>query len=144
MAKGRQGDAVSPPRSLAVLSKCRYTTESPPEAFCPMALLSSFNEDRPISYIRGYPIYCATLLTVAYGVGILLSAILFIEFRHSASPRRFRCACIKLQLQYSTFIIHSFIFERCVTNIFNFFSSLVFFSSFTCVFQVNCFFLFSS
>jgi hypothetical protein len=41
-----------------------------------MALLSSFNEDRPVSYIRGYPIYCATLLTVAYGVGILLTAIL--------------------------------------------------------------------
>ena len=41
-----------------------------------MALLSSFNEDRPVSYIRGYPIYCATLLTVAYGVGILLSALL--------------------------------------------------------------------
>jgi hypothetical protein len=41
-----------------------------------MALLSSFNEDRPVSYIRGYPIYCATLLTVAYGLGILLSALL--------------------------------------------------------------------
>ena len=41
-----------------------------------MALLSSFNEDRPVSYIRGYPIYCATILTVAYGVGILLTAIL--------------------------------------------------------------------
>ena len=41
-----------------------------------MALLSSFNEDRPVSYIRGYPIYCATLLTVAYGAGILLTAIL--------------------------------------------------------------------
>jgi len=41
-----------------------------------MALLSSFNEDRPVSYIRGYPIYCATLLTVAYGIGILLTAIL--------------------------------------------------------------------
>lgn len=41
-----------------------------------MALLSSFNEDRPVSYIRGYPIYCATLLTIAYGVGILLTALL--------------------------------------------------------------------
>jgi membrane associated rhomboid family serine protease len=41
-----------------------------------MALLSSFNEDRPVSYIRGYPIYCATLLTIAYGVGILLTAVL--------------------------------------------------------------------
>ena len=41
-----------------------------------MALLSSFNEDRPVSYFRGYPIYCATLLTVAYGVGILFTAIL--------------------------------------------------------------------
>jgi membrane associated rhomboid family serine protease len=36
-----------------------------------MALLSSFNEDRPVSYFRGYPIYCATILTVAYAVGVL-------------------------------------------------------------------------
>jgi membrane associated rhomboid family serine protease len=41
-----------------------------------MALLSSFNEDRPVSYFRGYPIYCATLLTIAYGLGILFTAIL--------------------------------------------------------------------
>ena len=40
-----------------------------------MALLSSFNEDRPVSYIRGYPIYCATLLTVAYAAGILLTTV---------------------------------------------------------------------
>jgi membrane associated rhomboid family serine protease len=44
-----------------------------------MALLSSFNEDRPVSYFRGYPIYCATLLTAAYGIGILLTA-----FSHQA------------------------------------------------------------
>ncbi len=36
-----------------------------------MALLSSFNEDRPVSYFRGHPIYCATILTIAYGVGVL-------------------------------------------------------------------------
>jgi rhomboid family protein len=36
-----------------------------------MALLSSFNEDRPVTYFRGYPIYYATLLTVAYGIGVL-------------------------------------------------------------------------
>ena len=36
-----------------------------------MALLSSFNEDRPVTYFRGYPIYCATILTVAYAVGVL-------------------------------------------------------------------------
>jgi membrane associated rhomboid family serine protease len=36
-----------------------------------MALLSSFNEDRPVSYFRGYPIYCATILTVSYAVGVL-------------------------------------------------------------------------
>ena len=40
-----------------------------------MALLSSFNEDRPVSYFRGYPIYCATILTIAYGIGILLTAL---------------------------------------------------------------------
>ena len=36
-----------------------------------MALLSSFNEDRPVSYFRGHPIYCATILTIAYGFGVL-------------------------------------------------------------------------
>ena len=36
-----------------------------------MALLSSFNEDRPVTYFRGHPIYCATILTVAYGIGVL-------------------------------------------------------------------------
>ena len=36
-----------------------------------MALLSSFNEDRPVTYFRGYPIYYATILTVAYAVGVL-------------------------------------------------------------------------
>jgi hypothetical protein len=36
-----------------------------------MALLSSFNEDRPVTYFRGHPIYCATILTVAYAVGVL-------------------------------------------------------------------------
>src|SRR3984957_20537945 len=36
-----------------------------------MAFLSSFNEDRPVSYFRGHPIYCATILTIAYGVGVL-------------------------------------------------------------------------
>jgi hypothetical protein len=36
-----------------------------------MALLSSFNEDRPVTYFRGYPIYCATILTLTYAVGVL-------------------------------------------------------------------------
>src|ERR1700751_3740812 len=36
-----------------------------------MALLSSFNEDRPVTYFRGYPIYCATILTISYGIGVL-------------------------------------------------------------------------
>jgi hypothetical protein len=36
-----------------------------------MALLSSFNEDRPVTYIRGYPIYYATILTIAYATGVL-------------------------------------------------------------------------
>jgi membrane associated rhomboid family serine protease len=36
-----------------------------------MALLSSFNEDRPVTYFRGYPIYCATILTISYAVGVL-------------------------------------------------------------------------
>jgi membrane associated rhomboid family serine protease len=40
-----------------------------------MALISSFNEDRPVSYFRGYPIYYATLLTIAYLVGIVLTAL---------------------------------------------------------------------
>ncbi|MBV9488281.1 MAG: hypothetical protein JO069_00965 [Verrucomicrobia bacterium] len=40
-----------------------------------MALISSFNEDRPVSYFRGYPIYFATLLTVAYAVGVVLTAV---------------------------------------------------------------------
>jgi membrane associated rhomboid family serine protease len=41
-----------------------------------MALLSSFNEDRPVSYFRGHPIYCATILTIAYGIGVVLTTIL--------------------------------------------------------------------
>jgi membrane associated rhomboid family serine protease len=36
-----------------------------------MALLSSFNEDRPVTYFRGYPIYYATILTLTYAVGVL-------------------------------------------------------------------------
>jgi len=36
-----------------------------------MALLSSFNEDRPVTYFRGYPVYCATILTVTYAIGVL-------------------------------------------------------------------------
>ncbi len=40
-----------------------------------MALISSFNEDRPVSYFRGYPIYCATLLTIAYAAGVVLTAV---------------------------------------------------------------------
>src|SRR5208282_2495099 len=36
-----------------------------------MALLSSFNEDRPVTYFRGYPIYYATILTMAYAIGVL-------------------------------------------------------------------------
>jgi hypothetical protein len=36
-----------------------------------MALLSSFNEDRPVTYFRGYPIYYATILTISYGIGVL-------------------------------------------------------------------------
>ena len=38
-----------------------------------MALLSSFNEDRPVTYFRGYPIYCATILTISYAVGVLVT-----------------------------------------------------------------------
>jgi membrane associated rhomboid family serine protease len=41
-----------------------------------MALLSSFNEDRPVTYFRGHPIYCATILTIAYAVGVILTALL--------------------------------------------------------------------
>ena len=40
-----------------------------------MALISSFNENRPVSYFRGYPIYYATILTIAYGLGVVLTAI---------------------------------------------------------------------
>jgi hypothetical protein len=40
-----------------------------------MALISSFNEDRPVSYFRGYPIYYATIITVLYGLGVVLTAI---------------------------------------------------------------------
>jgi Rhomboid family len=36
-----------------------------------MALISSFNEDRPVTYFRGYPVYCATILTFAYAFGVL-------------------------------------------------------------------------
>jgi membrane associated rhomboid family serine protease len=36
-----------------------------------MALLSSFNGDRPVTYFRGYPIYYATILTISYAVGVL-------------------------------------------------------------------------
>jgi rhomboid family protein len=36
-----------------------------------MALISSFNEDRPVTYFRGYPIYYATILTISYGIGVL-------------------------------------------------------------------------
>ena len=36
-----------------------------------MALLSSFNEDRPVTYFRGYPIYYAPILTIAYAIGVL-------------------------------------------------------------------------
>ncbi len=36
-----------------------------------MALISSFNEDRPVTYFRGYPVYCATILTVTYAIGVL-------------------------------------------------------------------------
>jgi hypothetical protein len=41
-----------------------------------MALLSSFNEDRPVSYFRGYPIYYATIITIAYGLGVILTALM--------------------------------------------------------------------
>jgi membrane associated rhomboid family serine protease len=40
-----------------------------------MALLSSFNEDRPVTYFRGHPIYCATILTSAYGIGVVLTTL---------------------------------------------------------------------
>jgi hypothetical protein len=40
-----------------------------------MALLSSFNEDRPVTYFRGYPIYYATILTIAYALGVLATFI---------------------------------------------------------------------
>jgi hypothetical protein len=36
-----------------------------------MALISSFNEDRPVTYFRGYPVYCATILTFTYAIGVL-------------------------------------------------------------------------
>jgi membrane associated rhomboid family serine protease len=36
-----------------------------------MALLSSFNEDRPVTYFRGHPIYWATILTGTYAIGVL-------------------------------------------------------------------------
>jgi hypothetical protein len=42
----------------------------------PMALISSFNEDRPVSYFRGYPIYHATLITIAYAVGVIVTTVL--------------------------------------------------------------------
>lgn len=38
-----------------------------------MALLSSFNEDRPVTYFRGYPIYYATILTIAYAAGVVVT-----------------------------------------------------------------------
>lgn len=38
-----------------------------------MPLLSSFNEGRPVTYFRGHPIYYATLLTIAYSVGVVLT-----------------------------------------------------------------------
>ena len=38
-----------------------------------MALISSFNEDRPVTYFRGHPIYCATILTISYAIGVLLT-----------------------------------------------------------------------
>src|ERR1700724_2060548 len=40
-----------------------------------MALLSSFNEDRPVTYFRGYPIYYATILTISYGIGVLATLL---------------------------------------------------------------------
>lgn len=40
-----------------------------------MALISSFSENRPVSYFRGYPIYYATILTISYGLGVVLTAI---------------------------------------------------------------------
>src|SRR5258708_34226004 len=55
-----------------------------------MALLSSFNEDRPVSYFRGHPIFCSTILTIAYALGVLFTALLeglmanFIFFPNSA------------------------------------------------------------
>jgi membrane associated rhomboid family serine protease len=53
-------------RALVSLTIERFAQQS-----SGMALLSSFNEDRPVSYFRGHPIYCATILTIAYGVGVL-------------------------------------------------------------------------
>jgi membrane associated rhomboid family serine protease len=41
-----------------------------------MALLSSFNEDRPVTYFRGHPIYCATILTIGYAIGVVLTTVL--------------------------------------------------------------------
>jgi len=38
-----------------------------------MALISSFNEDRPVTYFRGHPIYCATILTISYAIGVLIT-----------------------------------------------------------------------
>src|SRR5258708_8163882 len=41
-----------------------------------MALLSSFNEDRAVSCFRGYSIYCATIVTMGYAVGVVLTTLL--------------------------------------------------------------------
>jgi membrane associated rhomboid family serine protease len=50
-----------------------FTIEEFAQQSSGMALLSSFNEDRPVTYFRGHPIYCATILTVAYAVGVLVT-----------------------------------------------------------------------
>jgi hypothetical protein len=61
---------------LAPRGKISYSLLERAGFFSFMALLSSFNEDRPVSYFRGYPIYCATLLTIAYSLGVIATAFL--------------------------------------------------------------------
>jgi membrane associated rhomboid family serine protease len=61
---------------LAPGGKFPYSLAERAGFFSLMALLSSFNEDRPVSYFRGYPIYCATLLTIAYSLGVIATAFL--------------------------------------------------------------------
>ena len=62
----KQTASVSLPDASISITVCWFTLRR-----SGMALLSSFNEDRPVTYFRGYPIYCATILTISYAVGVL-------------------------------------------------------------------------